>query len=549
MVLRLLIVVIFFTQCTSIFGSESEASGGVVGSNDDQEFGVKNTPQDTFDVQENEFTLDSTVIYNPTVTCHYLVAKSKDSGIKTRTNSIILYFCFPTESEYFKSSTFRRFASECGFTVMGIFFNGHSKDNLDIDDKRSYLWASSGSFQAYISALAMVRQREGLSNDKVFCFGDSGGGTASQHFAEEYPNLCDGFVTLGGQLFIERNSPSCPELIMNTAGDANVICGEGLHQYGTALHVVSDYGITQPEWSRRTHCGALFSHCMNSLSFDLAREFLIGLSDLRSRNKGEIPDCTCWPYATSRSRPKAYVSPAKYWKSHFTEDDVVFAPTKQFYALWRENPPPPAPPVSDRKHKSIVVGFPAPSVTAPKGVIVYYWKDKSCNLPMPGDSHSNLNVAYETAYDIRFLLDQGYIAVSLEGAIIGLNEDIYEIKTIIKKEYPTIGKLSFYILDSMPSSADLQTLSRERDYPVILFTDDDTFSIISGLERKCNIEPTIIHYMLKNDGENTSASSHIITFSSEGFDEKILELCAHCKFLDLALTEIARESTSRPQSR
>jgi pimeloyl-ACP methyl ester carboxylesterase len=408
-----------------------------------------------FDVEQGTFSIETKVVNNPTITCYYITPKITN-GISPRPpGEVVLYFTFPTENEFYKGVMFKKLAEEGGYTVIGMFFQGHAAKDISVIDHRSYLWGESGSFEAYRTALDQLRTLLHFPSTKVFCYGDSGGGTASQHFAEEYPDLCDGVACLAGQLFVQKNHSTCPILILSTYGDSASTSSVGLENYyRNDTGAVALQSFTQPEFSRRPYPEALFSHCMNDLSRMLVLLFFEGLSELRSKHSGVLPIAESWPMACSKVDYTHLVVPATKRKGLLDDQDVEYMPSREFYTAWISNPLP---------NKSILLPYGGiiriaspPPLDSAKDITVYCWRKGNKDIPSPSNPGNELDLSQEVEWDLRQLIDGGHIAMSVEGSPEQANTSI----RVHLFHSSANRKLSVCIVDSAPIPSDIESISR-----------------------------------------------------------------------------------------
>ncbi len=510
-------------------------------------------PTPTYTAVRGEFTLSSTVPRNPTVTVTYVTPVDATGKPAPLANDVVVYFHYPSESVFATNTPFIRLWQDAGFTVMCVFFAQMAdSDGVDLyDQKKNYVWAESGAFAAVLAAHQQLVKTLKLPERKLLLYGESAGGTAAQHFSEEYPERCAAVVTLGGHRFLRKHTARCPYLILSALGDATTEDNVGLALSRQRVGDPFLAGFTTPDWSRRGASDTHFNHCMDPAARTLALSWLQGVAELRASHAGVVPPAEQWLYACARRDPRVVYertvqerTAAKPGAAASTTQWPL--PSLRTWAHWLRLPSssvrlneltsaaplsmqPGKPAATPRKSAATPVpaaqpmpplrmDLPARHVDA-RAVVLASWQQGSAEAPPAGDPTRSLQPRSECTWDLRLLAERGYASVILsEDSVPGATGAIRAVTARqqlaaarqTETDGPAWGALPVLLLAYDPQPADLDALAaavpavagapRAAGVVLVLSGSADPTPLLPGLTALIHAGAPV-HALVLGDGE------------------------------------------------
>lgn len=245
-------------------------------------------------VKEGSFEIKSSMPTLPVITCDYRIPLGQDGKIMPTAHDLVLLFPFPTEKQAIKGIA-KDLTAKWGFSTLSLRFPGFGRDSaiLGGDRERFYYYPESGAGQAWIDAIARVREIGGLEERPVFVTGRSGGGSAASLFADAYPELVAAVANEAGRVFADEAAFKGPTLMMYGAHDYVVPPVEAWlsKAQDEAVDVVS---YTFPPGWRSRGRSRIWQHSIHGPARKAFLRWIIDIADMRIQHGG-IPSSSAWP--------------------------------------------------------------------------------------------------------------------------------------------------------------------------------------------------------------------------------------------------------------
>jgi hypothetical protein len=368
------------------------------------------TNGEAWTVTQGSFEMPSGMADEPTVTCYWATPVAKDQKTSPRAQDAVYYFHTPgiKTGSILGNHTCQRLVAESGMTVFGLAFRKTSKSAWFDDPNqrhRYYAFSKSGSFKAILQAWATVRQQLSITRPRFFVIGYSAGGIAAQRFAEEYPESCDGIVTINGHTFVQKRHAVGPALVIHTLGDGGQSEGDGLEKYYRLIKTPCIRLLLSPSWEGLNQGNQDVFHRLNPNCTALTLRFLEALADLRRRQPdGALAPVTTWPLAIAAENPQLVTLIANAndkWQEPFRKQGLtpVPIPSARFYEQMVKMPAP-CRRIDMGAQGPLFLGRPA-LVESPRGLVAI-WKS--------GIQASDEGIAAHISLDLQYAAERRLVA-------------------------------------------------------------------------------------------------------------------------------------------
>ncbi len=242
-------------------------------------------------IHYGEFEIEANLHLNEKVKVFYaLPVDSSGNAIKSA-NNVVFHAPYLSEGHYFARPFHRWFFEIAGYTL----FSMQIKCTVnEVDDRnKMYYYPDKGWHDLVFKVKEEIEKKHNLENKKLLVTGESGGGSMAQMLGVHYADKIDAVAMVGGRFFDSpRGINSVAWLSVSTWGDPGIKQNKMFEGQMKKYNMQVLRAQTPPVWGKKET--KHFRHAPSSTALNLIQYYIKAIVDLRTANKGKLPNYTEW---------------------------------------------------------------------------------------------------------------------------------------------------------------------------------------------------------------------------------------------------------------